>query len=385
MLRARRPLVRSTNGVATNTASAAGFRKPSLNSAAPSTDAAANCYLPDFAAPNAVAALVLISQLVAVALTLANGDISSGFFSALVRNALLILWAVLLSACVLTLARPVLVRQSAARATAFSLALILVTVALLSEAVYWIGYKFVAAALLDVQQFFPADRWIFLVSNLALSALIAGGVLRYFYVTHEWRRNVESEAEARIAALQARIRPHFLFNAMNTIAALTRTDPPAAERSIEDLADLFRASLSEPGQTISLEEELEVARVYQRMEEQRLGDRLRVDWDVDSVPPQTRIPGLTIQPLLENAIYHGVEPLPDGGTVTVSGEMSDDMITFTVTNPLPEQRTTRSRGNRIALDNIRQRLELAYGKRACMEIDSAADTFRVVIGFPRVA
>ena len=127
-------------------------------------------------------------------------------------------------------------------------------------------------------------------------------MLRYFYVTHQWRSNLESVAESRFAALQARIRPHFLFNSMNTIASLTRSDPAAAERAIEDLADLFRASLGNSNEPISLEQELEVTRVYQRMEEQRLGDRLKVDWQLDNVPMQTRVPGLTIQPLLENAI-----------------------------------------------------------------------------------
>ena len=343
------------------------------------------CYLPDFSAPNAVVALVLISQLVALVLTLANGVIDSGFFSELVGNSLLILWTSLSGACVLKLARPVLVQQSVIRASLFSFALILVTVAVLSEAVYWIGYRFAVHALLDAQQFFPADRFEFLVRNLALGALIAGLLLRYFYVSHQWRCNVEREAAARISALQARIRPHFLFNAMNTIAALTRSDPPAAERATEDLADLFRASLNQPGQTISLEEELEVAQVYQRMEEKRLGQRLQVDWNLSCVPMRTRIPGLTLQPLLENAIYHGIEPRVDGGTVTVEGKVSDDRVIITVTNPLPHQQSGTTRGNRIALDNIRERLELAYGKQARMDIDKVADIFRVQIGFPRVA
>jgi two-component system sensor histidine kinase AlgZ len=233
---------------------------------------------------------------------------------------------------------------------------------------------------------FPQNRWEFLSRNLAIGGLVCAAVLRYFYVTHQWRSNMEKEAQSRIIALQARIRPHFLFNSMNTIAALTRVDPAAAERAVEDLADLFRASLSNPGESITLEQELEIARVYQRMEEQRLGERLSVDWQIDGIPMDTRVPGLTIQPLLENAIYHGIEPLVEGGVVTIEGESLDEMVTITVTNPLSTDHSRRAgQGHKIALDNIRQRLELAYGNKARLEVDQAADSFRVLVGFPVAA
>src|SRR5690606_35547004 len=115
--------------------------------------------------------------------------------------------------------------------------------------------------------------------------------------------------------LQARIRPHFLFNSMNTIASLTRSNPEQAEQAIEDLADLFRASLGDAHTQISLEDELEIARTHQRIEQLRLGDRLRVSWDIDGLPPRAQVPCLIVQPLLENAVYHGIEMLPAGGTV----------------------------------------------------------------------
>ena len=106
---------------------------------------------------------------------------------------------------------------------------------------------------------------------MTIGLVITALALRYFYVAHEWQRNVEMQARARVHALQARIRPHFLFNSMNTIASLTRTDPAHAEQAVQDLADLFRANLSEKRNTITLEQELEVARIYQRIEELRLG------------------------------------------------------------------------------------------------------------------
>ncbi len=344
-----------------------------------------NCYLPDFSSAGAVIALVLISELVALALTIARGPTAEVFFTDLARCSLLILWITLSSACLLTVARPVLARRNLVVATALSLGLVLVCIALLSEVIFRVGRYFSTTRMVDMSNLFPAMRWEFLASNLLLGLLIAAGVLRYFYVMHQWRSNVEREAESRIAALQARIRPHFLFNSMNTIAALTRTDPQAAESAVEDLADLFRASLSNPGESISLEQELEVARVYQRMEQQRLGSRLSVDWQLQDMPMQTRIPGLTIQPLLENAIYHGIEPRAEGGVITVSGAADDDMVTITVSNPLPENDQQRPGGHQLALENIRQRLELAYGHRARMEVERAAASFRVLIGFPRIA
>ena len=129
-----------------------------------------------------------------------------------------------------------------------------------------------------------------------------------------------------------------------------------------------------------------MAQVYQRMEQQRLGDRLTVDWCLDDVPMNARIPGLTIQPLLENAIYHGIEPLAEGGVIRVTGASDDDGLTITVSNPVaPVEQRRNTSGHQIALDNIRQRLELAYGDRARMEVNNAADCFRVLIGFPQAA
>lgn len=362
-----------------STPSASAPRAPSKTGVATRKN---DCYLPDFSSAGAVIALVLITELFALALTLARGVGTSGFFLELARCSLLMQWMTLTSAAVLTLLRPVLARQGTVAATAFSLGLVTACIAVVAELVYRFAEYFAVTRLVSMANLFPAAHWEFLLTNLLLGLLIAAAVLRYFYVTHQWRSNVEREAQSRISALQARIRPHFLFNSMNTIAALTRTDPDAAEKAVEDLADLFRASLSNPGESISLEQELEVARVYERMEAQRLGSRLRVDWQLGDVPLQARIPGLTIQPLLENAIYHGIEPRADGGTVTVTGAADGDMLTITVSNPLPESGTPRQSGNRIALDNIRQRLELAYGKRARMEVESAADRFRVLIGFP---
>jgi two-component system sensor histidine kinase AlgZ len=186
-----------------------------------------------------------------------------------------------------------------------------------------------------------------------------------------------------VHALQARIRPHFLFNSMNTIAALTRSNPGRAEQAVQDLADLFRATLSDKRDTITLAEELEVARTYQRMEQLRLGARLQVEWKTASLPDSALVPGLMIQPLLENAIYHGIEPRAEGGTVTITGEVSGGLVTIVVRNPLDPSPGMRE-GNRLALANIRERLGLMYGERALMKSGRFDDEYIVTLRFPLI-
>jgi two-component system sensor histidine kinase AlgZ len=230
---------------------------------------------------------------------------------------------------------------------------------------------------------FPARLLPFVLGNVAIGFVIVAVALRYFYVTHQWRRNIEMRAAARVHALQARIRPHFLFNSMNTIASLTRSDPVLAEQAVQDLADLFRASLGDQRQTISLAEELEVARTYQRIEELRLGPRLHVSWDVERLPADARVPGLLLQPLIENAIYHGIEPRPDGGTVGIVGEVTGDLITIVVRNPVDERESERE-GNRLALANIRERLALLYGELALVKAGRFGREYIVTLRFPHV-
>ncbi len=216
--------------------------------------------------------------------------------------------------------------------------------------------------------------------------IICAAALRYFYVSQQWRLRVEGEARARIDALQARIRPHFLYNSMNTIAALTRSDPARAEEAVLDLADLFRASLDERGGLVPVAEELDTARTYERIEQQRLGSRLRVRWDVDELPPQALIPALTLQPLLENAIGHGIENLPEGGEVTVTGTAADGTLLFVVRNPLPldnPMTPVQGRGGMgIALDNIRERLALLFGEKASITAGREGDEYAVQLRIP---
>ena len=169
---------------------------------------------------------------------------------------------------------------------------------------------------------------------------------------------------------------------MNTIASLTRTNPQQAEEAVEDLSDLLRANLGGSGDRTTLKEELEVAAIYQRIEKLRLGDRLSVRWDVADLPMRALIPSLIIQPLLENAIYHGIELLPEGGNVLVSGKRDDDFLVITISNPVAKGKQRSEGGNKMAMTNIQQRFELAYDNRADVDVEETETSFTVRLRFP---
>jgi len=339
-------------------------------------------YLPDFCTSRATLATVLIVELTALLLTLARQSATIDFMTDLARTSMFLLWIGLAGAALLCALRPRLAHMTVAAGSAAVLALIATVIAAVSLCAYLFG-----RTPLVVESggagLFPARPGVFLLRNVGIGLIVTALALRYFYVAHEWRRSVELRAAARVHALQARIRPHFLFNSMNTIAALTRSNPPRAEAAVQDLADLFRATLADKGDTITLAEELEVARTYQRMEQLRLGARLQVEWRTDSLPTNALVPGLMIQPLLENAIYHGIEPRLEGGTVTITGEVSGDLITIVVRNPLDPMPGQRE-GNRLALANIRERLSLLYGERALMKSGRFDAEYIVTLRFPLI-
>ncbi|MDX1562080.1 MAG: histidine kinase [Gammaproteobacteria bacterium] len=326
-----------------------------------------------------VLGVVLISELLALVFALVQPS-TGAFLTELALFSVLMQWLGLTSAALLCAARQPLARGSTAAATTSVLGIVLGNILVLSIGVVIVGRWLGGGASLD---FFPSSLWPFALKNLVIGAIVTALLLRYFFVSHQWRRHVESEARSRIDALQARIRPHFLFNSMNTIASLTRTDPARAEEAVEDLADLFRATLSDANRLLSLKEELELTRIYQRIEMLRLGDRLAVKWDVKALPMRAQVPGLTIQPLLENAIYHGIEPLDHGGTVTIRGECDGDTIRISVSNPTTDRdETGPHRGHQIAIDNIRERLKLAFAGQGGLDVDARDGRYEVTVTFP---
>jgi two-component system sensor histidine kinase AlgZ len=254
----------------------------------------------------------------------------------------------------------------------------LLVTAVISELAFWMMITSTLFPEISVDQ-----HAIFLLRNLTISTVIAAIVLRYLYVQFQWRQQLKAEARARIQALQARIRPHFLFNSMNTIAALTRSAPEQAESAIEDLSDLFRASLNNTHEQATLADELTLARRYLNIEGLRLGERLSVAWSMEDVPRDIRVPPLILQPLLENAIYHGIEQLPDGGTIHVDGECRDGKVEIIIRNPvMVGSNVEQHAGNRIAQENIRQRLQITFGDSAELVATLSEGIYKVVMRFP---
>lgn len=216
--------------------------------------------------------------------------------------------------------------------------------------------------------------------RIVVLALAAGGLLLLYFELRA-RALTPAQAEARLAALNARIRPHFLFNTLNAVLSLIRRRPQQAEQALESLSDLFRAAMRDPGERVSLGDEIELGEQYLALEQLRLGERLQIDWQVDPTLLGQPILPLMLQPLLENAVYHGIEPSPGGGTVRISIQREAEQMRIEIANPLPGKALAPP-GNQMALANIRERLALYYDLEARLEIQEAADCYSVLIALP---
>ena len=217
-----------------------------------------------------------------------------------------------------------------------------------------------------------------------LFALIASAVFAHYLALRErWQNQFYAEAHVRLDALQARIRPHFLFNSLNTIASLIHDHPELAEEATMDLADLLRIGLKH-AETHSLNDELELIRGYLRLEALRLENRLQLEWQLDQALPMSQnLPPLLLQPLVENAIVHGISRRLDGGTLSIEGrKIRFGRLRFTITNPLPDADSAPAAGNRTALDNIRQRLALAYEERYGLKTWTEDGCFKAELTIP---
>lgn len=221
----------------------------------------------------------------------------------------------------------------------------------------------------------------FILKSLVISLILGGLILRYFYLQHQWQLQRQAELRARLEALQARIRPHFLFNSMNTIASLIAVDPEQAEDAILDLSSLFRATLNNQIMLIPVAEELALCQRYLNIETLRLGSRLKLDWQLDESIQRVKIPPLTLQPLLENAIYHGIQPKTEGGTIGIQGYCKKSIAYILISNPY-EATQSEHQGNRIALDNIRSRLSAIFHNKALLKTSQMNGVFTVTLRFP---
>ncbi|MEH6557711.1 MAG: sensor histidine kinase [Oceanicoccus sp.] len=333
-------------------------------------------FVPDLCNAQAVLFLVLVAELLAIVLELASTGIRGFGWQSFSLTSLFIQWAFLMSAALLCLLRPRLAGWAMPRAAAVCYLLIVAVVATTSIAGQWL-----LRGIFNENGDWSVDLPQ-LTTHVLICAVLAGIALRYFYLTQQLREKQRTELQARIQALQSRIRPHFLFNSMNIIASLIAVDQEAAEMAVEDLAGLFRASLADIETEVTLADELELCRRYARIEKLRMGERLQMTWRVDNVPTTLAIPSLSLQPLLENAIYHGIQKRTEGGEVIVEANLSEGMLTLTVTNPLATSAVADEGGNRLAQDNIHHRLQALYGVKAGLRTLIENNEYRAQIYYP---
>ncbi|OBS09591.1 two-component system sensor protein [Acidihalobacter prosperus] len=323
--------------------------------------------------------MILMAELLAVILSLAHSGTGVHFWRALALTSLFIQWIALGSIAALCRLGPWLNRRPPVVAAAIAYVIVILVT---------LGLSALTALFLDWvvrPDNVNLDRDLqFLMRNTLISAIVTAVGLRYMYVQHDWKRSIEARTGARLAALQARIRPHFLFNSMNSIAALIRSRPAVAETAVLDLASVFRSVLEERDWS-TLAEELELSRHYLSLEALRLGDRLRIEWRIEPGLDAARMPALSLQPLVENAVYHGIQPRPSGGTIRIDARRDGMKLVVVVENPLPGPDANPHRGNGMAVDNLRERLALAYDGRAKLVVEQDAERFSVQLRLPMEA
>jgi len=350
-------------------------------------DAEEHTFLPDFCNARIIFLAILIAQLLSFVLTLAGGVSRPNFWVYLSLVSLFVTFIAIGNILVLCVSRKFLhkLHPAAAAITYYALSLSITLIVSVISILVTPTEALWAASPENVQTLNLLDIATsdILIRNMAISAIVSAVALRYFYVQHQWKANIQVEARSRIQALQARIRPHFLFNSMNTIASLTHSNPSMAEKAVEDLADLFRASLGHQDK-VTLQEELNFTRRYINMEKLRLGDRLTIELKIEEgISLNTKVPALILQPIVENAIYHGVEPLTKGGTVNIDITSTEHDLHLTISNPVGDINIDRKRpGNKMAQENIRQRLQLAYGDFSSMDIRHEQGFYKVSFNIP---
>ena len=238
-----------------------------------------------------------------------------------------------------------------------------------------------AALFVDFWQFMGMDEggWQRTLRAALLAAFAAATLLYYFHL----RAKAFSPAvtEARLQALTARIRPHFLFNSLNGVLGVLRANPRRAEEALEELADLFRALMQENRDLVPLADEITLCERYLNLERLRLGERLDVRWNRDPRADEALVPPLFLQPLVENAVYHGIEPGAGPGTVSITIQRRGPQVLIEIANPVLDPLRHHA-GNRMALDNIRERLMLFYDLEATLDTEHRADAYCVRIRLP---
>ena len=323
--------------------------------------------------PNALIAVILAGEALALVLALGPAQPFAGRMVHFGLASLGIQWIALGTLCAIYLGRKPLSRLPPAVVAWTCLGLLLSMTALVAVA---------AAGIPGIAGEAPGERAAFVWRMVALALVV--GLLGLLTYQNYWRatRLAVLAKQSELDTLRARVQPHFLFNTLNTGAALVRQHPAEAERMLLDLADIFRAALS--GSHLSpLDQELLLARRYLDIESLRFGSRLRAEWDLPEDVPEAMAPTLSIQPLVENAIRHGIEPAPQGGTVRIAVTTVGNEVRVTVCNTLPPPGARRPGGHQIGQSAVRARLESLPGTPGRLDIDTDADSYTATIVLPK--
>lgn len=321
-------------------------------------------FLPDFRNLGVILRVLVMVMLMTLVAAALKAYSLRDWLEAATLISVLVAPVTILSLLVLGAASPTLRRLDARVAVALVLALEILLCSLVLQVVSW--------GLFDFTPTGGPRNWMF---TLLATALVLG----YFNLRN--RALSPAITEARLQALQARIRPHFLFNSINAVLSLMRAEPRRAETALEDLADLFRVLMADNRRLIPLSREVEICRQYLALEALRLGPRLKVDWQVGPGVDDALVPPLILQPLLENAVYHGIEPSTEPGTVSIEIALKSDKLKIVLRNPYRGENRQQS-GNRMALANIRERLLLHFDAEAVLTTRGEGGIFEVTITLP---
>ena len=334
----------------------------------------ADFFLPDLCQTQSILFLVLVAELLVFVLVMANSNLINFSWANFGLSSIFVQWIVLASAGVLCNFRPMLMKMSVPVATFTAYGIILSLTLAFSVVGQWFTLE---------EQVIGVEFLGSLTRNLIIAAVMTGITFRYFFLQHQLRQQEQAELNSRIQALQSRIRPHFLFNSMNIIASLISIDPVAAEEVVEDLSVLFRASLNDSSNSpVTLTEELVLCKKYVHIERLRLDERLKIEWKIDVNPDEMYVPMLSLQPLLENAIYHGIQPLPEGGTVRLHAFEHKEKLVVEIINPVSPKQSVKTGGSQMALENIRSRLHAIYGTGASLKSEVKDAIFKTTISYP---
>ncbi len=346
-----------------------------------SNDNRSQSFLPDFGSGTIAWRLLVLAQVVAMVLTVSrNNQLNQEAWNDFLLMTALAQLIAVGGIVTLKIISASITRMRLGLGTVLIFTILMVVTVIAVEVAVWGMHH-----LQITTERWPQWHWSLLVRTSIISAVISVLVLRYFTVAHRAQMESEAQQRSRLEALQSRIRPHFMFNSLNSVASLIPSDPELAEKALQDLADLFRVLLADPRKMVPITAESELARQYLDIEKLRLGDRLQVKWTASNIPRSAQIPSLTLQPLIENAVYHGIEPSFAGGTIDIQmWSENNDTLNVMISNPLAEVTNQRQhrQGNQIAMNNVQERLVRHFGGKASLQYFEQLGNYHVKIQMP---